>query len=221
MVDHHIFSSLTERQKCLLKDNMLHGIKDPRSYLFENDVKLKHIYFIRKGTLMMGNNLGERHENYSFLTMKPTFIGIESLLISTNNEFAKTLSKVYYSKIDYSLFCHILIENSTFHNVIRTQIAERYNEVSNKYVQLHSAVQVHDRLKLFLFEILAKNKITNPDKDKIELYITHFEIAKYVKCTRQSVSAFMSEIRKEGIIDYDRKWICINNPEKLSEWNIK
>ncbi len=220
MVDHQLFSSLNERQKCLLENNMEHGSIPPRSYLFENDKNLRHIYFISEGTIVMGNNLGEPHENLTFLSMKPIFVGVESLLISANGEFAKALSKVYYTKIDFELFYQILCENNDFHTIIRKQIAERFNEMDDKYAQLHSDVKILDRFKFFLIEIFEKNKIKGTKKNTVELYITHFEIAQYLQCTRQSVSTLMSKFREEAVIDYDRNWIRINDFQKLLEWDI-
>lgn len=220
MVDHQLFSSLNERQKHLLEKNIVNGRKLPRSYLFEDDKKLKHIYFIQRGTIMMGNNLDLRHENLTFLNMKPRFVGLESLLVSANNEFVRTLSNVYYSKINFRLFYQILSENNTFHDIIREQIAERFKEMDEKYAQLHSNTKIRDRLKLFLIEILEKNRIIKSNENTIELSITHFEIGKYLQCSRQSVSTFMSDIRKEGIIDYDRNWIRINSVQKLIDWEI-
>lgn len=199
---------------------MEHGSIPPRSYLFENDKNLRHIYFISEGTIVMGNNLGEPYEHLTFLSMKPIFVGVESLLISANGEFAKALSKVYYTKIDFELFYQILCENNDFHTIIRKQIAERFHEMDDKYAQLHSNVTIQNRLKFFLIEISEKNRIIGTGNNTVNLNMTHFEIAQYAQCSRQAVSTLLNKVRENGIIDYDRNWIRINDFQKLLKWDI-
>jgi len=220
IVDHQLFSSLNEQQKIILEYSIEIGYLLPRKYLFKNDKRLKHIYFIKQGKLLVGKNLGLRNESISFLGMKPMFIGLESLMLPANNKFVKTLSHVHYARIDAKLFLQLLMESNGFHNVVRKQIAERLNEMDEKYVRRHSNVKLLDRLKFFFAEILEKNKGRSRDENRIEIHITHFEIGQYLQCSRQSVSHFMSNIRKEGIIDYDRNWIRINDLQKLLKWEI-
>ena len=100
-------------------------------------------------------------------------------------------------------------------------MAERVNEMDDKYVQLHSKVKILNRLKFFLIEIMEKNKIIATNKNTVDLCMTHFEIAQYAQCSRESVTTFMNKIREESIINYDRNWIRINDLQKLLEWDIE
>ena len=93
----------------------------------------------------------------------------------------------------------------------------------SRFTPTSEAIQdtvLHDRLKLFLEEIHSKNLNQTLPKKRIDLHITHLEIAKLLQGSRQSVSLNLAKMRDEKIIDYDRNWMKIIDLKALRKWEL-
>ena len=102
--DHFLFDTFNQEEKKLLDSDFENGSSLPKEFIYNDDKKLKQVYFIRKGTVLIGRNHGEYNKYGTQLIMKAHFLGVETLLLSENNEFAKSLSDVYFSKVRIDIF---------------------------------------------------------------------------------------------------------------------
>jgi CRP-like cAMP-binding protein len=59
------------------------------------------------------------------------------------------------------------------------------------------------------------DKIGEPDSRTINIRLTHQDIANLVASSRETASLHMSDLKKNGIIAYDRRCIRILSTEKL------
>jgi len=219
ITDHHLFGTLSKEEKNLF-ENDLKKVSSPAGECFFMDNKnLDHIYFIEQGSILVGRNYGNQNKYATHLYMQPMFLGIESLLISSNDEFAKSLTNIYYARINSTLFLDVLKKNVHFHDTIRKQIAYRLDCLEMKYNLLHGNVNFTDRLKHFFIELAELNDSKSNDEILINLHFTHFEIAQYLHSSRQSISSGLSKMRKKGMIDYGRNWMKIIDLEKLKCWD--
>jgi len=219
LAKHPIFNCLSRTEKDMLLEGTKQGRLEPRTYFYQNDKSLRHIYFIISGSYLVGKNLGKAQETILQLSMDSNFLGVHSLIFGQGNyQFAKALSSVRYLKFNKTVFKYILYQNSKFHDLIRKQLGKEFAALEIKYMLLHANVKFHDRLKLFLEEIHFKNLSRPIQTDRIELRITHLEIAKYLQGSRQSVSFNLAKIRDKGIIDYSRNWIKVIDLKGLRIW---
>lgn len=216
---HPIFSCLSKTEKDLLMEDTEQGRLEPRAYFYQNDKSLRHIYFIISGSYLIGKNLGKAQETILQLSMDSNFLGVHSLIFGQGNyQFAKALSSVRYLKFNKTVFKYILHQNSKFHDLIRKQLGKEFAELETKYLRLHTNTKLHDRLKLFLEELHRKNNKRAIERNRIDLHITHLEIAKYLQGSRQSVSLNLAKMRDEGIIDYSRNWLKVIDLRGLRKW---
>lgn len=205
----------------MLLEGTKQGRLEPRTYFYQNDKSLRHIYFIISGSYLVGKNLGKAQEIILQLSMDSNFWGVHSLIFGQGNyQFAKALSSVRYLKFNKTVFKYILHQNCKFHDLIREQLGKEFTELEIKYMRLHANVKFHDRLKLFLEELHYKNQSLAIERKRIDLHITHLEIAKYLQGSRQSVSLNLAKMRNEGIIDYNRNWMKVLDLKKLRSWEI-
>lgn len=219
--DHFLFDTLSQEEKKLLESDIEHGSTLPKEFLYETDKRLKHVYFIRKGAVLVGRNRGENNEYATQLLMEAHFLGVESLLLSKNNEFAKTLSDVYYSKIGFDVFLYLLRTNVNFHNAVRDQMANRLQRLEDKYNLLHGNVNFIDRLKYFFVDLVKAGEPNKRNEVTVNIQITHMELSKYLQCSRQSITTILSKLRHAGYIDYDRKFIKIIDLKRIIDWKLK
>lgn len=218
-IEHPLLSSLNKEEKELLLNNMQDGSHPPKEYLYKDDGKMENIYFIKKGTVLVGNNLGKLNEFTFQLSMQPLFLGLESLVLKEGNQqFAKTLSHVDFITISKNVFIYLLQTNVSFHYTIQEQLARSYRYLESKYHILRSNTNYIHRLKTFLEDLHNENLKKINQSERITLCITHMEISKYLQCSRQSVSTSLAQLRKEGIINYGRNEIYIKDLSRLRDW---
>ncbi|HWI54719.1 MAG TPA: Crp/Fnr family transcriptional regulator [Desulfobacteria bacterium] len=77
---------------------------------------------------------------------------------------------------------------------------------------------VYGRLASTLLKLAAEHGTQLPDGLKINLNLTHQDLANMIGTSRESVNRVISEWRKEGILDAQRGEITIFKPQKLNVW---
>lgn len=219
--DHILFDTLSQEEKKLLENDYENGSALPKEFLYENDKKLNHVYFIRKGAVLVGRNHGRPNEYGTQLILDAHFLGVETLLLSQNNEFAKTLSDVYFSKIGFDTFSYLIRRNLQFQDTVRKQMYTRLERLEVKYNLLHSNVNFIDRLKHFFVDLAKAGESNNGNEVTVNIQITHMEISRYLHCSRQSITTALSSLRQAGYIDYSRTSIKIIDLKKIIDWKLK
>jgi len=218
---HPQFNTLTKTQKELIDKYQISSNFLPKQFIYKKDSNLKYVYFVYKGSILIGRGFNHPNEMAYQLILKPTFLGVESIMIDADiNQYAKTLSDVYCLKIPVDIFKKILVENYAFHNLIQKQLLEFYENIEKKY-ELLTAKKADERLILFLQEIYAKSKESLGDQCVINLHMSHLEISHYLQCSRQTVTMGLSKLRELKLIDYKRNKIEIKDIKKLKKWKGK
>jgi len=97
------------------------------------------------------------------------------------------------------------VEKTLFYSLVR-QLDE-----ARKVISVHSRMAVPERLSWFL------QKLANMENGvaTINIPLTHEEISYMVGCSRQKVTTYLNEWKKEGSIQYDRGFIQLVDIDKL------
>ena len=102
--------------------------------------------------------------------------------------------------------------------------AEVLKRLGNRLKKVQSRLEslicknAQERIRCLLRELAHEHGRTiagNPEQMEIKLGLTHADIAKLTATCRQSVSAYLKELEKEGRIKYDRRRIFINDLSQL------
>ena len=102
--------------------------------------------------------------------------------------------------------------------------AEVLKRLGNRLKKVQSRLEslicknAQERIRCLLRELAYEHGRTiagNPEQIEIKLGLTHADIAKLTATCRQSVSAYLKELEKEGLIKYDRRRIFINDLSQL------
>lgn len=81
-------------------------------------------------------------------------------------------------------------------------------------------LQAPGRLALLLLKISERCGTRTNEGIKIELKLTHSDIASMIGSTRQTVTSVMNGLRHQQCIDVQGREIVIKDPQKLAEWVI-
>ncbi|GBC85468.1 cAMP-activated global transcriptional regulator CRP [bacterium HR11] len=108
-------------------------------------------------------------------------------------------------------------------------VIERYPDLALRVLQRQAAYirLLESRLRgvvfqdvrhriLHLLSDFHRRFARRPD-ECLEIPLTHRAIASMVGCSRETASLYLSRLKKAGIIDYTRRYICIRDPQGLQE----
>ena len=71
------------------------------------------------------------------------------------------------------------------------------------------------RIAEYILEEAQKHGRIKNGRVTLKNYLTHQEIANYTGTSRQTVTTILNDFREQGLIDFDRKKIIINDMEKM------
>jgi len=147
--------------------------------------------------------------------LKPMEIFGEAILFSKVNKFPATIEAVKDSKIMFikkeNLIncltnCHKFMEN--FLELLSNKLL-----ILNKKVKMLSLENIRKKIENFLMEEYKKQK-----SNIIKVSLSRKEMAEHMGIQRPSLSRELIKMRKEGIIEFDKKVIIIKDIGALSEF---
>ena len=94
------------------------------------------------------------------------------------------------------------------HNVRRQRIERR---LRNLLFQSNRKRLIH-----LLLELVERYGLLVPDGVKINIKLTHLEMANVIGSTRETVTVVLGQLQDEGLIQVERRQITICQPEKLA-----
>ncbi len=123
--------------------------------------------------------------------------------------------------------CIGMIRNEDFENLIKnnTDIALHIIKIFSK--KLYSSQQkvkelalgdTYSRTAQTIIKLAQNNGKENSNGIEVNLSMSRQELANLIGTARETVSRALSQFKKEGSIDIDRKIITIKNMEKLKAW---
>ena len=147
--------------------------------------------------------------------LKPMEIFGEAILFSKVNKFPATIEAVKDSKIMFikkeNLIncltnCYKFMEN--FLELLSNKLL-----ILNKKVKMLSLENIRKKIENFLMEEYKKQK-----SNIIKVSLSRKEMAEHMGIQRPSLSRELIKMRKEGIIEFDKKVIIIKDIGALSEF---
>ena len=151
----------------------------------------------------------------TFSQLKPVETFGEAILFSKMNKFPATIKTVKDSKIMFikkeNLIncltnCHKFMEN--FLELLSNKLL-----ILNKKVKMLSLENIRKKIENFLMEEYKKQK-----SNIIKVSLSRKEMAEHMGIQRPSLSRELIKMRKEGIIEFDKKVIIIKDIGALSEF---
>lgn len=128
------------------------------------------------------------------------------------------------SAIALTQACALSISNEDFRAIVDRSpefairsmqvMAARLNASTQKVLQLGS-MSVEQRLAFTLLDLDKKLGLERTGLRVIDVPLTQEELAGMTATTPESVSRWMSQMRKQGVIQSGRKWVSLLKPEYL------
>lgn len=131
--------------------------------------------------------------------------------------FAGAISNVTMVVIRKNKFEELLAAHSALALKVARLLGQRMREAE---AIIHEMVcwQAPGRLALMLLKIGERCGVETGGSIKLNLQLTHEEIANMVGTSRQTVTSLLNTFKQEKSIAYDGRGITIVNPDKLAKW---
>jgi CRP/FNR family transcriptional regulator len=199
--------------------NIIHRFVEAKKgdYIYFDSHHLNKIYFVKNGHIKIGYIDEKGDEIIKEIIQQGELFGQFSLEKNNlNGEFARAY------KADVSL-CAFSIED--FEKLLnkRPDLAVKYTKMVGK--KLRKAEfrliymlnkDVRSRLLAFFYNlIIMEGYDGTQSRFSIENFLTHEDIAKLIGSARQTVTGFINQLEKEGILEFTRKKILVHQPKKL------
>ena len=177
------------------------------------------IYFIKKGHIL----LGKIDDDGTVITkdvLKPgDFFG--QFILEKNSldgEFAQAIkSDISLCSFTIEKFIQLLKKNPTLSVKFSKLVGLRMRKFENRFLNIIQK-NTRERLLLFMHDLLAEQRGNRPvlgDTIVISNYLTQDEIARLIGSSRQNVTTLFSQLKEEGILDYEGKTVKYHQVSKF------
>ncbi len=178
--------------------------------IIKQGVLSTNVVFLRKGLVKI-HLKGPSREQIVRLVKAPTYLGLPTTFGDKINQYSvSAVSDVEACFIDMNVFQNLLQRNHTFAYQIILELCqndlESYRRCANR-TQKQSRGNLADVLLEFSNHIF--------ESDNFILPISQSELGSLIDTSRESISRFLSEFDKDGIITCEGKKIIILNKRLL------
>lgn len=214
----HLFKSFSDKDLRDIFNNSNFNIKsyDKNSIIYMQNERCKNMDIVLEGIVSIqkinseGNVLTINDFTYA------DSIG-ENLLFSIENVYPMTVlakSHVKMLHINKDLIIKLCQENENFLISFLQSLSGKALILSNKITSLSMKTLRECIIDFLLYESYAQ------DSTRIKLNMTKKDLADKLGVQRTSLSRELNKMRKDGLIDFDSKYISIKNMEELNELHV-
>ncbi len=214
---HDFFAQLTTEDYEQL--DILHNFKEARrnDYIYFEASHCRKIYFVKDGFVKIGYHDKEGNEVIKEIIGSGDIFGLITLEEkNTDGEFAQAY------KADVSL-CMFRVEEFSKLLERKPQLAIRFTQqVGNKLNRLENRMinllqrDVRSRLLYFFHSLTLQYKLNLKENlFGIPNFLTHDDVARLIGSSRQTVTTMISQLEKEGLLEFSRQHIKIPDVKKM------
>jgi CRP-like cAMP-binding protein len=194
-------------------------IQCPKDYvLFSAGDVSDHVYLIESGWVKIYRISADgKRVTVGSIRGPGEMVGLAETFLDINRTcFAGTISKGSMVVLSKTKFEEIMGQNSFFTLKVIKSLAARMREAE---AIIHEMVccQALGRLAIMLMKMGERMGEHTKNGIKINLHLTHEEIASMVGISRQTVTSALNTFKQEKSITFEGRMIRIN-PDKLAKW---
>ncbi|BDU50892.1 Crp/Fnr family transcriptional regulator [Haliovirga abyssi] len=194
-------------------------LKKGEILFFEGD-KGDSMYIIKSGKVKILKLSEDGREKILSILSEGDFLGEMALLDSEmRSATVEAMEEIELYAIYKTEFLDFLKKNfSVTMHIIRT-LSDRVR-ILNKKVEVLTFKDVYARFNETLKELSEKYGVVHKGTIKLNINLTHKDLANMLGVTRETVTRMIGKLKREGILDIQDKKIIILDIEKLENMKI-
>lgn len=174
------------------------------------------LYFIKEGKLILYKiNPEGKQFTVGILGKGNVFGEIDSFSLGTRDIFIESLEDTLLCSISKEQFEQFLAQRPQLMLKVLSVLSERLHDRDAMLEKLALGC-VRDRLLHLLVKLSSQFGTNEGEFQKIDLPLTHQELANMIGATRESVTVVLNELSRENVVRTARKSIYVQ-PEKAKE----
>jgi 5-methyltetrahydrofolate--homocysteine methyltransferase len=173
------------------------------------------VFLIRKGKVKVYSISAEGKAHTYEVLGAGSLVGVAALLPDERYEsMARTLEETEVYVIPRLKFEHMLASKPRVCKAVSRQLAKAVRSLACEVREL-SFLDVRRRLERRLGRLAEQHGIVNPDGIRLEMDITHEEIAELVAADRSTITTYLSELKRQGYLWNEGHRLVIMPPEHV------
>ncbi|HUW65183.1 MAG TPA: Crp/Fnr family transcriptional regulator [Spirochaetia bacterium] len=176
------------------------------------------IYLLEKGQVKIYRLTEDGDRATVALRYPGELIGLAEVLYGGQRTcFAQAMANVDLVMFKCADFLELLLNQPELNLKISRILGFRLREAQDTIYEL-ACRYVPGRLALLLLKLAARCGIHETDGIRLDLPLTHEEIACMVGSSRPTITATLNDFQKEGAITWQGKYIKILQTDRLKSW---
>ena len=212
----NIFEGLDmDSMETLKKITTMQDIPKSQPIYFAHDPS-NSIFFLKKGRVKLTRTSQEGKEMIIALINPGEVFGEMSFIDSEERtDYAIALDECLICAISKLDFKEFVEKNPSLNLKITKLIGFRLRKYSERIEDLvfKDATQ---RVVSFILSLAEDQGKAVGEEIFVKPFLTHQDIAEITACSRQTVNAILTDLREQGIINFDRKKLIIKNRDELN-----
>ncbi len=183
--------------------------------LFWQGGPVENVFVVKSGAIKVSSVL-EDGRTYTYDVLGPgELTGAEAFLLGNDHEaLAEALEATEVFTITPGEFEHLLATDAHFSRFVMKRLAQDVSLLAGK-VRDFGFLDVQQRVKSNLIKIANEHGIVTDKGIQINLDITHEEISEMVAANRTTITACLSELRRQGYLWKEGKRFFIIPPDQI------
>lgn len=196
----------------MIIDEMSYMKTLPKKYMIQRPEQFqKSLYLLKKGKIRLYKiDQDGKQFTLGILGSGNIFGEIESFSLGTRDVYIETLEETLLCTINQELIQQFLLERPKLMLKLLQVLSKRLIE-SNRMLEHMALGDTKDRLLYLLVKLSEQFGTKKNHKTKIDIKLTHQELAYMIGSTRESVSIMLKELTEQNLVSVNRKSITINN----------
>lgn len=162
------------------------------------------VYFVKKGVVKIGTYDESGQEDLKYLVSEGNIFGELALIDQENpDDFAVAVEECLICPMDLNIMRHLMERYSNLNQAVITQMGERIQKLERRLSSILFKSS-KDRVREFIADYLRDFGKEEDDRLLVRNQLTNSDIARFTATSRQTVNAVLNQLRKQGLIDYDK-----------------
>ncbi len=209
--DEPFFRSLSESVITRVEGYVYHREYEPRQIVYFPDDPCDHVYWVREGRIKV-TRVSNDGRSLTFRHLFPgDILGEECLITKGKREaYAEAVVRSVLCLMRSDDFCRVAREESEISLALAKRLCARAVEVEHILAETVFK-SVRSRVASGLLRLYSRV----PQTDDSVLRVTHQELADLIGSTRETTTAVLHALRKEGILNMANRRVTVLDPVAL------
>lgn len=216
-----MFQDLTDAELEELGRTAMERVYPKKTIIFHEGSEREAVFFIADGLVKTYKTNENGHEQIvSFLRQGEMFPHAGFFDDSPYPATAETIVNTSLLAVPVPAFERLLIAHPEMAVKIMRVMSRKIRELQVKLQEI-SGHDVFERTLSFLVKIAEHYGTRKVGEIRVAIPMTHQDFANAIGTSRESVTRLLNQLRKEGIMDMDRRGFVIHSIDQLRNWKNK